>query len=238
MQIGIIGAGNMAGALARGLGERVLCTDAGSGRAPSVGEPLSSNAELARRADLVILAHKPAQLEAVAAQCEGHARSVISLLGAVTLESLRAAYPHAQPLVRAMPNTAVEVRRGVTCLCGEDTQSAQALFERVGVVFEVPERNMDAATAVSGVAPAYVSLLAEAWVDAAVKHGLPAGQAAQLVLESLAGSTELLRARAMDTLAVRRAVTSPGGMTARGLAALESAGVRAAFLEAMAAVLR
>lgn len=237
MQIGIIGAGNIAAALARGLGERVLCTDGGSGRAAGVGEPAPSNADLAARVDIVILAHKPAQLEAVAAQTEGRARSVISLLGAVTLERLRAAYPQAQ-VVRAMPNTAVEIRQGVTCLCGEDLADARELFERVGVVLELPERNMDVATAVSGVAPAYVSLLAEAWVDAAVKHGVPAGQAAQLVLESLAGSTELLRERKMDTRGVRRAVTSPGGMTARGLGALESAGVRAAFLGAMEAVLQ
>lgn len=227
----------MAAALARGLSERVLCTDGGSGRASSVGERCSSNADLAARADLVILAHKPAQLDSVAAESHGEVRNVISLLGAVTLEQLRDAYRGAH-VVRAMPNIAVEIRRGVTCLCGEDTAAARGLFERVGVVFDVPERNMDAATAVSGVAPAYVSLLAEAWVDAAVKHGIPASQAAQLVLESLDGSTALLREREMDTLGVRRAVTSPGGMTARGLGALESAGVRAAFLEAMAAVLR
>jgi len=236
MQIGIIGAGNMAAALARGLGERVLCTDGGSGRAASVGEAAESNAALAELADLVILAHKPAQLEAVAQQTAGNARDVVSLLGGVSLERLRAAYPEGR-LVRAMPNTAVEIRQGVTCVCGADTGAARELFERVGVVFEVAERNMDAATAVSGVAPAYVSLLAEAWVDAAVKHGIPSHQAAQLVLESLAGSAALLREREMDTLAVRRAVTSPGGMTARGLGALESAGVRAAFLDAMAAVI-
>jgi pyrroline-5-carboxylate reductase len=97
---------------------------------------------------------------------------------------------------------------------------------------------MDAATAVSGVAPAYVALIAEAWVDAAVAHGLPAAKAAELVGSSLAGSAALLRAQDMDTLGVRREVTSPGGMTARGLAALEDSGIRAAFARAMAAVLR
>ncbi|GAC1437742.1 MAG: pyrroline-5-carboxylate reductase [Solirubrobacteraceae bacterium] len=238
MEIGLIGAGNMARALARGLDERLLCSDAGSGRAAQIGEAMPSNAALADRADIVILAHKPAQLEPVAAEVGSSAARIISLLGGVTLAQLRAAYPDAPLLVRAMPNTAVQLRQGVTCLCGEDLAAARELFGRVGVVVELPERLMDAATAVSGVAPAYVALLAEAWVDAAVGHGIPGEQAAQLVLESLAGSAALLREHAMDTLAVRREVTSPGGMTARGLAALESAGVRAAFHDAMAAVTR
>jgi pyrroline-5-carboxylate reductase len=100
----------------------------------------------------------------------------------------------------------------------------------------LPERLMDAATAVSGVAPAYVSLIAEAWVDAAVGQGIPASQAAALVCASLGGSAALLQARDMDTLAVRREVTSPGGMTARGLRVLERSGIRAAFSDAAAAV--
>ena len=88
----------------------------------------------------------------------------------------------------------------------------------------------------SGVAPAYVALIAEAWVDAAVAQGIPAAQAAELVGASLAGAAALLQAREMDTLAVRREVTSPGGMTARGLRALEQAGLRSAFANAALAV--
>lgn len=231
----------MARALARGLGEPMLCTDGGSGRAVALaaelgGEAVASNAELAQRADLVILAHKPAQLDVIAAEA-GSARRVISLLGATPLERLRAAYPDAS-VVRAMPNTAVEVRRGVTCLCGEELDAARELFDRVGSVVELPEPLMGVATAVSGVAPAYVALLAEAWIDSAVAHGLPPRQAAELVVASLNGSATLLRARGMDTLAVRREVTSPGGLTARGLEALERGGLRSAFARAMEAVLR
>jgi pyrroline-5-carboxylate reductase len=86
------------------------------------------------------------------------------------------------------------------------------------------------------VTPAYVALVAEAMIDAAVKHGLKAALATELVIEVLAGSAELLRARQGDTLEMRREVTSPGGSTARGLAALEHAGLRTAFLDAMEAV--
>ena len=81
------------------------------------------------------------------------------------------------------------------------------------------------------------ALITEAWIDAAVRRGLPAPQAARLVGAALEGATALLRAQDMDTLAVRRAVTSPGGVTARGLAALEAGGVRAALDDAMDAVL-
>jgi pyrroline-5-carboxylate reductase len=86
-------------------------------------------------------------------------------------------------------------------------------------------------------APAYVALVVEAWVDAGVRRGLPPEQAAQMVVGAVGGTAELLRARGMDTLAVRREVTSPGGSTARGLAALERGGVRAAFADALDAVL-
>jgi pyrroline-5-carboxylate reductase len=241
--IGFAGSGNMARALARGLGEPVLATDAGSGRAAALvgelgGEALASNAELAERADALVLAHKPAQLEAVAAEVGETAKPVVSLLGGVTLERLRGAYPAAVAMTRAMPNTAVAIRAGVTCLATPPAEEARALFARVGTVVELPERLLDAATAVSGVAPAYVALLAEAWIDAAVAQGLGQEQAAQLVVESLAGSAALLRARGADTLAVRREVTSPGGMTARGLRALEEGGVRAAFARAAEAVQR
>jgi len=107
----------------------------------------------------------------------------------------------------------------------------------LGEVVEVEERLMDVAGGIVGVGPAYVALLAEAQVDAAVKRGMPAPLASQLVGGTLGGSATLLRARGQDTLAVRREVTSPGGTTARGLAALERGGVRAAFVDALDAVL-
>jgi pyrroline-5-carboxylate reductase len=240
MVIGFIGGGNMARALARGLGEPVLVTDGGSGRAAALagelgGQACASNAELADRAEILILAHKPAQLEAIAAEVGDRAVNVISLLGGTSLERIRAAYPTAE-VVRAMPNTAVAIREGVTCLCLDDASglgtAARDLFQRVGTVVELPERLLDVATTVSGVAPAYVALIAEAWIDAAIRHGLPPGPAAELVGASLRGSAVLLQARSMDTLSVRREVTSPGGMTARGLQALERSGLRAAFAQA------
>jgi pyrroline-5-carboxylate reductase len=236
----------MASALARGWGEPVLCSDSGSGRAQALVDELGgealSNAEVATRADLVVLCHKPYQLESVAGEIAGEARAVASVLGATTIAQLQEAYPEA-PVFRLMPNTAVAVRRGVMCYAPaagvDETLEAEVIarFERLGTVVRIAESLIDAATAVMGVAPAYLALVIEAQVDAGVRHGLKASLAAQLAVEAMAGTAELLAARDYDTLAVRREVTSPGGGTARGLAALERGGVRSAFDDAARAFL-
>ena len=96
---------------------------------------------------------------------------------------------------------------------------------------------MEAAAAIFSVGPAYQALLAEAQIDAGVRHGLRPELAGRLVAQTMAGSAALLQSRNYDTLAVRRGVTSPGGSTARGLAALEAAGIRSAFQSAMDAVI-
>jgi pyrroline-5-carboxylate reductase len=247
MEIGLIGAGNMASALARGWGDPVLVHDAFTARAEALvaelgGEVVESNGELAQRADVIVLCHKPTGLERVAAEVGGAAKGVISILGGVPLAALKAAYG-GTPVVRMLPSVPVEVRQGVSCHArdadGDRALTAQALelFGRVGPVFTVEEGQIDVAMGVMSCAPAYVALVAEAQVDAAVRAGLPSDVAGDLVGANLAGTAALLQARGMDTLAVRRSVTSPGGSTARGLAALEHAGLRAAFDDAMQAVL-
>ncbi|TMM04570.1 MAG: pyrroline-5-carboxylate reductase [Actinobacteria bacterium] len=246
MQVGLIGAGNMARGLARGWGEPVLCSDNGSGRARALVDELGgealSNLEVARRADVVVLCHKPGQLDGVASELRGEVKAVISILGARSTEDLERAYPDT-PVMRMMPNTPVEVRRGVTCYARTPAVEPQleaevvALFERLGAVIPLDEGLIETATAVSGVGPAYQALLAEAQVDAAVRHGLAAPLAGRLVTETMAGTAALLARRDCDTLAVRREVASPGGSTARGLAALEGGGVRSAFQDAIDAVM-
>jgi pyrroline-5-carboxylate reductase len=236
----------MARALARGWGDPILCSDSGSGRARALVEELGgealSNVEVAERADLVVLCHKPAQLDAVAGELRGHVKAVASVLGGTSVEMLERAYEDT-PIFRLMPNTPVQVRRGVICYAPAPDVDPRleadviALFERLGKVVRLPERLMEPATAVMGVGPAYQALLAEAQVDAAVRHGLGAPLAGRLVAETMAGTAALLAERDYDTLAVRREVTSPGGSTARGLEALERGGVRAAFQAATDAVI-
>lgn len=236
----------MARALARGWGDPVLASDAGSGRASALvaelgGEALASNVEVAKRADLVLLCHKPAQLASVAAEISGEVKAVASVLAGTTVAALQDAYPGV-PVFRLIPNTPVEVRRGVTCYTPAEGVPPELevqvieLFERVGTVVTVSEAVVDAAAAVSSVGPAYTALLVEAQVDAAVRYGLPAPLAARLVAETMAGTATLLATREYDTLTVRREVASPGGTTARGLTALERAGVRTAFQDAIDAV--
>ena len=173
----------------------------------------------------------------------GHRHHVRSLLMRESLLDKEVMASTETPVVRMLPSVPVEVGRGASCHARDadaDTAlEAQVLelFRRVGPVFSVDEGQIDVAMGLMSCAPAYIALVAEAQVDAGVRAGLPAQVAAQLVGANLAGTAALLQARDMDTLAVRRSVTSPGGSTARGLAALEHAGLRAAFDDAMQAVL-
>src|SRR3954452_16835089 len=127
MRVGLIGAGNMARALARGWGEPILCTDSGSGRAAALvaelgGEGVASNRELVERTELVVLAHKPYQLEDVAreaASAAGTGTVIVSVLGGTTQAQVREAWG-AGTVIRVEPNTPVEVRRGVLVFAEPD----------------------------------------------------------------------------------------------------------------------
>jgi pyrroline-5-carboxylate reductase len=247
MQVGLIGSGNMARGLARGWGRPVTCTDVDASKAEALvaelgGTVVATNAALAQRVDLVVLCHKPAQLQEVAAAIRPHVKAVASILGGVALADVKSAYPDC-PVYRFLPNTPVELRQGVVVRAADGHQDARldqdvpALFSELGLLVEVDDRLVDVAMGLMSNAPAYVALLAEAQIDAGVRHGLAPDQAAAMVVQTFAGTAALLAQRGHDTLAVRREVTSPGGSTARGLAALERAGVRAAFHDALDAVL-
>lgn len=237
----------MARALARGWGRPLLCADPVAERAQALarevgGEALASNAEVARRAELVVLCHKPAQLHGVAAEVAPHARTVASILAATPLEALKQAYPK-QAVYRFIPSLPVEVREGAVVQAADGPQDAELdagvreLFAELGTLVELDDALVDVAMGLMSCAPAYVALVAEAQIDAGVRRGIPAAQGAELVVQTLAGTAELLRRRGNDTLAVRREVSSPGGVTARGLAELERGGLRAAFSDALDAVL-
>lgn len=238
--LGIIGAGNMAGALARGWGEPVLASDGGSGRAERLvaelgGEVLKSNAELVRRADTIILGHQPQQLHEIASQVDASGKQVFSVLGPTTTAELKKAYPNSI-VARIMPNTPVELRKGVCCIA-KGGEAAAPLFERVGRVFILPESQMSLAVATIGVTPAYIAVLVEAMIDAAALNGLAPNLAADMFLETLIGTSHLIAKKNYDTLGVRRAVASPGESTVRGVAALERCGIRPMLQEAMKDVL-
>jgi pyrroline-5-carboxylate reductase len=249
MQIGLIGCGNMARALARGWGRPLLCADPLAERARALadetgGEALATNEQVAQRADLLVLCHKPSQLRDVAGEIEPHARAVASILAATPLAALKAAYAD-RPVYRFIPSLPVEVRQGAVVQAADPTDARDGaldatvagLFAELGTLVVLDDSLLDVAMGLMSCAPAYVALVAEAQVDAGVRRGIPAAQGAELVVQTLAGTAELLRRRNNDMITVRREVTSPGGITARGLDALERAGLRSAFSKALDAVL-
>lgn len=232
----------MAAAMARGLRgevERMIFTDAGSGRAAALadelgGEVADSNGSLAEASDLVVLAMKPAGLDRVAAEIGGTAKPVVSLLAATPLERVATAFPVAD-VCRVMPNLAVEVRRGVLCLAGSAPGEVRSALGVLGRVVELADSDFDLATAMMGCTPAYLALAVEALADTGAGEGMDEELARELVAEAMAGTAELLRRRSPAD--VRRAVASPGGSTEAGLEALERGRVEAAFADAVRASL-
>jgi pyrroline-5-carboxylate reductase len=232
MKLGFIGAGNMASALARGIGEPVFVTDVVPGKAEALvesvgGEVLETPAYVADAADAVVLAHKPGQLLDVAEDIRDRVKIVVSILGGVPTATVESAYPGV-PVHRFLPNIPVEVGQGVLVYAqgsrGDSGEELLQLFGRAGQIVRLPKEELiEPAMALMSCGPAFMALVAEALVDAGVLHGLDPDAA-------------VLRETGGDTRGLRRRVTSPGGSTARGLAALEQAGLRAAFEDAVTAV--
>jgi len=222
-------------------------------------EALGDNAELAARSDLLILGCKPADLERVASGAQVSS-AVLSLLGATPVARVAEHFPEAA-VYRVMPNLAVELRRGVLCLATNEAPAGDAvagggadsggggtagiregavrrgdlieLLGQLGRVHELPESNLDAATAVMGCSPAYLDLFVDALAGGGViDGGLDPGLARQLTLEAFEGSLALIASRKPGE--VRRAVASPGGSTEAGLRALEENG----FAEVAAGAVR
>jgi pyrroline-5-carboxylate reductase len=237
MKLGFIGAGNMAFALARGLGEPVVVSDIDPDRAQVLaeavgGEPVASNAEVAELADLVVLCHKPAQLTEVAEQVGGKASGVVSILAATTTEQVEGAYPGV-PVYRFIPNLPAEVGRGVLCYAPGTRASEgpeQELLELLGragtVIPLADEALLEPAMAVMSCGPAFVALVAEAFAEAGAAHGLEPGDARRMAVETMAGTAAWLEQHELDTADLRRRVATPGGVTEKGLIALEDGGMR------------
>jgi pyrroline-5-carboxylate reductase len=236
MKLGLIGAGNMASALARGIGEPVLVYDVDQAKASALagelgGEAVGSNAELAERADAVVLCHKPKQLEEVAAEV-GSARVVISILAATTTEQVSAAYPGAS-IYRFIPNMNTDVRRGVLCYVPGPGASdgpedeILALMGRAGAVIQLADEPLiEPAMALMSCGPAFMALVAESFAEAGAAHGLDPDDAMRMVVETMGGTADYLARHDYDGPGLRARVATPGGVTEKGLIALEERGLR------------
>lgn len=234
MIIGFAGSGNMAAAMARGWAKAerrpdgMLFSDNGSGRALALaaevgGEAVASNQELAERAEVVVLGFKPKDLEGAAPDLAA-APAVLSLLNATSLEQVKTAFPSSEAF-RLMPNLGVENNRGVMGLVlpqGSDRgERLAALLEALGTVFHLDDSQIDGLTALAGCTPAYFDLFVDSLADPGADAGLDPAAARTMVIETMAGTVDLLRQRQAGEL--RRQVASPGGSTEAGLAALERA---------------
>ena len=191
------------------------------------------------RRDELQAAHPDLAVEAEPVAAAGVPR-VLSIAAGVPLARLES-WLGERAVVRAMPNTPALIGAGAAAIAAgqgagdDDLAWAEEILGAVGVVVRVPESLLDAVTGLSGSGPAYLFLVAEALIEAGVLVGLPRPISELLAIQTLLGSAKLLAQSPEGPEALRAAVTSPGGTTAAGLRALESAAVRSAFLDAVAA---
>jgi pyrroline-5-carboxylate reductase len=205
-----------------------------------------SNPEAVARSAIVVIAVKPQDFDTLLGEIGGlltPEQTVLSVAAAIPTALIEARVADGVPVVRAMPNAPATVHEGVAGVCAgahaDDAHLAVAeeVLAHVGSVVRVPERYMDAVTAVSGSGPAYFALLAEAMIEAGILLGLSREVSTQLVVQTMLGTAKLLRDEKMHPVELREMVTSPGGTTIRAIRELERAGVRAAFLNAIQAAM-
>ena len=257
-RIAVLGAGKIGEALISGLlssGWREPRDIVATGRRPERLEELKkryrirttlSNQEAAAGSALVVIAVKPQDLDVLLGEVGGLfsiEQTVLSVAAAMPTSTVERAIAPGVPVVRAMPNTPSTVHEGIAGVCAgahageEHLQLAEEALRHLGAVVRVPERSMDAITAVSGSGPAYFALLAEAMIEAGILLGLAREISTQLVVQTMLGTAKQLRDEGMHPVELREAVTSPGGTTIAAIRELESAGVRAAFLNAIQAAM-
>jgi len=251
MKVGVVGVGNMGEALARGLsaaGHQPYLFDLDRTRLAAVAARHGASAsadlgELVGVCDVIVLAVKPQQIDAVLADLRplaGAQHLWISVAAGIPLARLAAGLGSPR-VVRVMPNTPALVGEGMSAFAAgpgvgaEDVAATTTLLSAVGRVAQVDEGALDAVTGLSGSGPAYAFVMIEALADAGVREGLPAALALELAAQTLRGAATLALQPGAHPAVLRQQVTSPAGTTAAGLAALERGGVRAALGEAVRA---
>jgi pyrroline-5-carboxylate reductase len=257
--IGFIGAGNMAGAMIRGLvrgglpGKRILAFDVDRKKLGALSReyhlrPARSNAELFETCGAVVLAVKPQVIDAVLKEVgplDAKSPLVLSIAAGVPIRRLRAGLGPESRIVRAMPNTPALIGRGISGYCAgpkvrpAECALARSILEALGPALEFHDESLlDAVTGLSGSGPAYVYLIIEALSDGGVKMGLPREAALDLAARTVAGAAAMVIETGRHPAQLKDMVTSPGGTTIAGLAVLEKARVRSALIQAVEAAAR
>jgi pyrroline-5-carboxylate reductase len=252
--IAILGTGKM--------GEAVLSGLLRAGRAPSevaavvrresrgdelrsaYGVPVLTVAEAAAKAETLVIAVKPQDMERMLAEISGLVTSsqlVISMAAGITTSFISKRLAAPVPVVRVMSNTPALVDEAMSVISAgpladeSHLRHAEELLTPLGRVIRIPEYQQDAATALSGSGPAYVFYLVESMVDAGVLLGMPRRTALEMVIQTVYGAATMLRESGEHPVILRDAVTSPAGTTIAAVRELENHGVRAAFLAAIEA---
>ena len=258
--LGFIGGGQMAEAMIKGL----LSSGAIEAARISVSEPLperrkylaetygikvlAENSALVEGAEVVILAVKPQVLGAVLAEISPSVEEVkpliISIAAGIPLAYLEARLPRGTRVIRVMPNTPALVLAGISAYTPgqnasqEDLSLARTILAALGECLELPEVYFDAVTGLSGSGPAFVALFLEALIDGGVRVGLPRPVAERLALETVLGTTRLMKETGKNPYEIKAMVTSPGGTTIAGVKALAQGAFSAVVMEAVEAATR
>lgn len=255
--VGFLGAGNMAGALIKGLlagalpKDRVWASDVREERLADLAKlgihTTKDNAELLRTCDVVVLSVKPQVVDRVMPMVREHLREdavLVSVAAGVSIDTLESSLEPGARVVRTMPNTAAIALAGATGIArgthatDSDMEVAKALFSAVGRVVVLDESLLDAVTGLSGSGPAYIMLIIEALADGGVKVGLHRETALTLAAQTVFGSAKLLLDTGMHPGALKDMVTSPGGTAIAGLHTLEAGGLRRTLIDAVEAATR
>ena len=251
-----LGGGQMAEALIRGVLEaglvsagRIMATDVRLERREHLAREVGIATEQDNRAALgfgsvIFLTVKPQDLPAVLGEigpATGPEQLVVSIAAGVPLSKIQSAFANPTPVIRVMPNTPCLVRAGMAVLAlGPHAGRGHAelvlrIFNAVGRAVTLPEAHLDAVTALSGSGPAWVSMVVEALIDGGVRAGLPREVATTLAVQTTLGTAEMLTRTGEHPARLKEMVTSPGGTAIAGVHALERAGLRAAFMDAVVA---
>ena len=253
---GFVGAGQMAGALIRGMihaglaePSAIVASDASTETRDRLAREtgiasLGSNREVAARSGVIILAVKPQVMPAVLGELReatGPDHLVVSIAAGVTLKTLAEGLGDGSRLIRVMPNTPALIGAGAAGFCpgpnstAEDLELVGGLLESVGRAYQVSEPLLDAVTGLAGSGPAFVYAAIEALSDGGVRMGLPREVATGLAAQTVLGAARMVLETGEHTGTLKDRVTSPGGTTIAGLHALERGGLRAALMDAVEA---
>lgn len=246
MKIGFIGLGNMGGAIAQAIAtldqHELLLSNHNPQKAKAiqqtVGGSFLSNAAIVEQADLIFLGIKPHLLGPVLTSLsEEIAKKTdtiwVSMAAGVSIDQL-ADYLPVNQIIRMMPNTPVAIGQGMTTFTTQNPDLAplfEALMTLSGQVTQVPESLIDAATAIAGCGPAFVYEIIDSMTQAGVQHGLSVETARTLAAQTLLGSSQMVLETGKHPAQLRDEVTSPGGSTIAGLAALTEAGLQNALIQ-------